>query len=78
MKNTSVTKELSIDCLEGLSVSYELSNQLKWAIDNRRKTHKQEDISRLTGKSISSIKRFEQGKVDSLFLFAFYIEYFSD
>lgn len=76
MKTEGVNKELIIDSLEGLGVSYELSKSLKWAIENRKKRYTQEDIARLSGKSLSSIKRFENGKVDSLFLYCLYREMF--
>ena len=76
MKTEKANKELFINSLEGLSVSYELSKNLKWAIENRKKRYTQEEIAKLSGKSLSSIKRFERGKVDSLFLYCLYLEKF--
>jgi len=55
MGNQGVTKELSIPVLDGLSVSYDISNNLRWAIQERvNKGIYQEDVSKQTGKSLST------------------------
>jgi len=70
-------KELNIDCLEGLRVSRELNQVLSECVKARRSEMSVTEIALLSGKSESTIKRFEQGKVDSLFLLQLYIEKFS-
>ena len=76
MKNQSIKSELFIECLEGVSIGFELSKNLAIAIDNRKKNFTQEQVAYTSGKSISTIKRFESGKIDSLFLYALYIDLF--
>lgn len=77
MTDKSINNDFFIHHLEGLSISFETSRKLKGAIDNRKKSKvTQEDVSKLTGRSIATIKRFESGKVDSLFLYRYYLETF--
>ncbi|TNE74964.1 XRE family transcriptional regulator [bacterium] len=77
MKSKGITNDLFIDCLEGLSIGFDTSSKLKHSIENRKQSKiTQEEVSVLTGRSIATIKRFESGKVDSLFLFCYYIESF--
>ena len=71
-------KELNIDCLEGLRVNHELNQALYKCIEYRKKNFTQEHIAKRTGKSVSTVKRFEQGRVDSLFLLCFYLEFLHD
>ena len=70
-------KELNIDCLEGLMVNHELNQVLSDCVKSRRSEMSITEIALLSGKSESTIKRFENGKVDSLFLLHLYIEKFS-
>ena len=75
-KPKHITDDLFIECLEGLDISYDMSLNLKCAVEKRRYTMTQDQVSYKTGRSIATIRRFESGKVDSLFLYAFYMEFF--
>ena len=75
-KNQPIMADLFINCLEGLNISYDMSIKLQSAIANRRKNFTQEQVAYTTGKGIATIRRFEHGNVDSLFLYAFYLDQF--
>ena len=63
--------------LDGLGVKLDTCLDLLECIDKRVfNGFTQKDVSSFTGKSLATIKRFEQGKVDSLFLYKFYIDRF--
>lgn len=76
-KTQPITSDLFVRCLEGLNISYDMSIKLQSAIDYRRRNFTQEQVAYATGKGIATIRRFESGKVDSLFLYAFYLDQFS-
>jgi len=79
MENEVIKNDIFIECLEGLSISGDLSDKLNEAIINRKKRKiNQSDVSQSTGKGIATIRRFENGKVDSLFLYSYYIETFTN
>lgn len=76
VKNQPITDDLFINCLEGLNISYDMSINLECAVGKRKETMTQNQVSEKTGKGIATIRRFESGKVDSLFLYAFYLDQF--
>ena len=76
-KNQPITGDLFIKCLEGLNISYDMSIRLESAIRKRKETITQYQVAKKTGKGIATIRRFESGNVDSLFLYAFYLDQFS-
>ncbi len=65
--------------MDGLSSKHDTSLDILECIDKRVfNGFTQKDVSGFTGKSLATIKRFEQGKVDSLFLYKFYIDRFRE
>ena len=75
-KGQAITSDIFINCLEGLNISHDMSIRLQSAIDYRRRNFTQEQVAYITGKGIATIRRFEYGNVDSLFLYAFYLDQF--
>ena len=78
MKTEKANKELFINSLEGIQSSNDLSEELSRLILYRKSEFTISEIAKISGKSESTIKRFEQGKVDSMFLFELYREKFKN
>jgi len=65
--------------MDGLGVKNDTVLILLECIDKRVfNGFTQSDVSNFTGKSLATIKRFEKGKIDSLFLYQFYIDRFKE
>ena len=74
-----INSDTFLGTLDGLCSQRDICLDLLECIKGRvNKGHTQEYASILSGKSIATIKRFEQGEVDSLFLYCFYMDMFKD
>jgi len=66
-----------LNFMDGLGIKCDTSLDLLECIDKRVfNGFTQKEVATFTGRSLATIKRFEQGKVDSLFLYMFYIDRF--